>query len=279
MCSVTAESPELSYAQPFPWHRRRVTKQVVYAFTALVVLLVGVYLWPVLSRVGPVLYCKRQAVAYTAPADAVVYSNDPHYVAALRARGYQTKRPFFAPGSFVIRPNPTFENLANAHAGTRTSVAPAVFLHRLESPSGHARIAAVQLSTSTFSDPFRRVFLHPHLERTGLSNAGAPATGGMEIFVYATDRITIFHGQPDPSNPTHFTIGYAINDQRGTIDGYLKDGNVLVLLPRTGQPITHDSLTRWSPTGAAMPEWLHRQAATQETEKGSDSSARPAASP
>lgn len=38
-----------------------------------------------------------------------------------------------------------------------------------------------------------------------------------------SDRIRLFAGQPDPADPSHFTIGYAVNGRPGTIDGWLQD--------------------------------------------------------
>jgi hypothetical protein len=45
----------------------------------------------------------------------------------------------------------------------------------------------------------------------------------------------IYPGQPDPNDRSHFTIDYAIKDgQRGTIDGWLDDGNIIRLIARPG---------------------------------------------
>lgn len=36
-------------------------------------------------------------------------------------------------------------------------------------------------------------------------------------------QVRVYNGQPDPSDPSHFTIGYKVDGQRGTIDGRLAD--------------------------------------------------------
>jgi hypothetical protein len=47
--------------------------------------------------------------------------------------------------------------------------------------------------------------------------------------------LTVFAGQPDPVDPTHFTVAYDIGGQGGIIDGWVLDKEV-VLKPRTGIP-------------------------------------------
>jgi hypothetical protein len=54
------------------------------------------------------------------------------------------------------------------------------------------------------------------------------------------DQWRIFAGQPDPSNPSHLTIAYDIDGKPGVIDGWLKDGDRLMLEPRVGR------LTGWN---------------------------------
>jgi hypothetical protein len=41
--------------------------------------------------------------------------------------------------------------------------------------------------------------------------------------------LRLFAGQLDPNDASHFTIDYVIGDQKGVIDGWLKeDGSVLL---------------------------------------------------
>jgi hypothetical protein len=204
-------------------------------------------------------YWQRQALAYTTPTDTVVYSTDPRDVATLRSSDYTSNWPHFPTGSYVLRPNLTFQQLINAHTGGTIPVAPAIFLHARQDPSGASRVTAVQLARME-SDSFPRLSLVPYVQPTGTprGNIIASASGEMEIYLRRTDRIRLFDGQPDPADPTHFTIDCAINDVPMTIDGYLKAGDQLTLTPRTGKTVTYSSLTRWSPTGAPMPGWLER---------------------
>jgi len=44
-----------------------------------------------------------------------------------------------------------------------------------------------------------------------------------------------YAAQLDSKDPSHFTIDYALDGQRGTIDGLIKDDDSIVFLPRTGR--------------------------------------------
>ena len=48
--------------------------------------------------------------------------------------------------------------------------------------------------------------------------------------------MTVFTGQADPNDPSHFTIPYCVNGQPGVIDGWLQPGGPL-LKPRSGQAV------------------------------------------
>jgi len=54
--------------------------------------------------------------------------------------------------------------------------------------------------------------------------------------------LTIYAGQPDQADPSHFTIGYRLNDQPGTIDGWLLDSGKVKMQVRDG-PATLSTTT------------------------------------
>jgi hypothetical protein len=62
----------------------------------------------------------------------------------------------------------------------------------------------------------------------------------------------IYAAQLDPADPSHFTIDYAIDNQRNTIDGYLKPNDKLDLIPRAGQiaPTRDPTNFIWDPFAA-----------------------------
>lgn len=61
-----------------------------------------------------------------------------------------------------------------------------------------------------------------------------------------------YAAQLDPTDPSHFTIDYALDGQRGTIDGYLKPDDQLDLIPRTGRIVgrTSNGDFVWNPFAA-----------------------------
>jgi hypothetical protein len=58
--------------------------------------------------------------------------------------------------------------------------------------------------------------------------------------VLRTDRppgksLRFYAGQADPKDPSHFTIDYDFDGQRGTIDGWLTDDDFLRIRPQAGE--------------------------------------------
>ena len=60
----------------------------------------------------------------------------------------------------------------------------------------------------------------------------------LHVRLTMTDRLRLFAGQPDPNDPSHFTIGYELNDVPGTIDGWLQDDDRLKFEYRDGPATT-----------------------------------------
>lgn len=63
--------------------------------------------------------------------------------------------------------------------------------------------------------------------------------------------MTIFAGQTDTADASHFTIPYMIDGKPGMIDGWLRDDG-LVLKARAGQFWAHGETRHWdlAPTSA-----------------------------
>jgi hypothetical protein len=59
-----------------------------------------------------------------------------------------------------------------------------------------------------------------------------------------------FAGQPDPNNPSHFTIAYEVDGRRELLDGLLHDDDSVTLEPRQGRIVYGDPSgrnRRWDP--------------------------------
>ena len=63
-----------------------------------------------------------------------------------------------------------------------------------------------------------------------------PPQGGKpgEVRLEAGPRFRFYAGQPDPADPSHFTIDHDLNDVRGKIHGRLKDDGTVELKPEAG---------------------------------------------
>jgi hypothetical protein len=76
----------------------------------------------------------------------------------------------------------------------------------------------------------------------------APPSGDKpeEIRIEGREMFRFYAGQPDPSDPSRFTIDYDVDGQRGTIRGQLKNDGTVELKPTTGMTIGR----RWYPNGS-----------------------------
>jgi hypothetical protein len=63
---------------------------------------------------------------------------------------------------------------------------------------------------------------------------GAVLSGG-EPQTLQRSLLRILAGQPDPNDPTHFTIPYVLDGKPGVIDGFLRANGRVMLEPREGQ--------------------------------------------
>ena len=81
------------------------------------------------------------------------------------------------------------------------------------------------------------------------TNTGTWENGRIDIDPNGLFRL--YAGQVDPADPTHFTIDYAIDGQRNTIDGYLKNNDYILFVPRAGRIVSEGPEGRfWSPFAA-----------------------------
>jgi hypothetical protein len=57
------------------------------------------------------------------------------------------------------------------------------------------------------------------------------------------DQLRVYAGQPDPTDESHFTLGYELDGKPGTIDGWLRPNGSVVLEPREGKRVN----AKWYP--------------------------------
>jgi hypothetical protein len=168
---------------------------------------------------------------YRAPADQVVYERGPGAAALLA-----TSHEYLALASPSNQPAPVGREPAcltsyQQGVGTPSPGGGVLFMHTLRVPSGADRLVIVR---SNFSHDTPPMFIHGfdlEVSLTELATWKSPpkdVTGAMAIDVMssilqAPPRMRIFAGQPDPADPTHFTIRYEFNGKRFIADGRVKE--------------------------------------------------------
>lgn len=131
---------------------------------------------------------------------------------------------------------PPFESLSRGNYA-------AAFLHGRRSPAGHERLVDVQTHDG-FAQPdgTRDVPLCYGVYTLATWHAGSrPNMASFippHVVLSQQDHWQVFADQPDLSDESHFRIGYAINGQRGTIEGWLQDDERLSFHIKDGPATT-----------------------------------------
>lgn len=245
--------------------RRGVSRRAAWLLVAATLLAVVTWQairWvPVWQRYVERQRLMRQALAtqqacmnFGMPADTVVYTDDPAELAKLAQPG----------SGYVVRPtNPPTASLDrdryNRGAALRVAAEweayheaawrqwqwqpfpfrrdGTVFLHQRLSPAGHDRIVVVQAGEAGY---LTWTVVTPGTEKNSPS-AYSPAFG-VGLQRRYNWPLRIFAGQPDPVDPSHFTVDYSFHGQRGRIDGQLNDDDTISFssasawVPRTAEP-------------------------------------------
>jgi hypothetical protein len=240
-----------------------------------------------------VVAIQQQALAYAPPADTIAYTEDPKRIASLAGAGYRPipvadKTVSQWPAPVTLAPPPFWVELGKwgragqgYTASARSSTA-TVFLHERQTPAGERRLVVVHFTAQQdFDQPSKddmvlttRAILarawplyQPGTPRGNMDEAAVslslPAPDRSLVTrkpdgSYTVQRgpaLTLYMGQPDPADLTHFTIPYDINGKGGTLDGWLRNGEI-VLRPRAG--VSHF-------TGGKQMWVLHPSSATSET--------------
>jgi hypothetical protein len=258
---MSERPPLIEYAPPAPrpW-RRRVRRALLAGASVVVIATVlaslawaasGMY-WR--ARVRAKL---ERLGAYSRPADLVVYDDDRRRMDVLLAQPYYDYFPgsYGFPGNYADeapRPYAYYDDLGprGANTGVNRRGHAVLFLHRLVDANGKAAVVEVFLDpwgTLTLglwdddADPNMRVwelgsgFPIPlgEREQMGLDDY----TDHADVVPFKMDDprpLRIFAGQPDPLDPSRFTIRYDLGGTPGVIDGQLATDGTVRLSARGG---------------------------------------------
>ena len=109
------------------------------------------------------------------------------------------------------------------------------------------------VSQSPASQREYKLLLPDAFEREAADVQGGPGSDRVVPQVDYGNVLRVFAGQPDPADPSHFTIPYRLDGQDGVIDGWLKD-NGIELRPRAGEwKFDAGEVLRLDPPPAAPP--------------------------
>ncbi len=171
------------------------------------------------------LYWQHRCLAYTAPADSVAYDWDVPPVPSAGDAAFQAFYRLLSP------------------PGDRG--APVILSHVLRTPNGSSRLVVVQAyvfadgagedAVSLMVTFGTRVF-RPGGLTTPPTQVLARDTGSLVI---ASGRpTTIYAGQPDSADPTHFTLTGISGGRAFAVDGWLQDDETVTMDLRAKRTIT-----------------------------------------
>jgi hypothetical protein len=234
-----AES-KLEYEPARPALRRRRLRRAV---AALMLLVGAVAIWragPPFARQVRYVYWQSQCMRFTRPADLVAYEEDLTRAAVL------LKRPEYLGinGPSGVPPPAGFHPPPLVQLQSRWGPGCVAFLHARTTPSGRNRlvVARIELEGGQFYPSGtltkRAIRIHGSVSVPATLVPGSELHGdvrsGLSLRLQEEDQIRLFWGQADPDHGDHFTIGYQLNGQTGTLDGWLKDDGQLDLRVRDG---------------------------------------------
>ncbi len=214
-------SPQLDYAPKPSLARRRWLRQFAVVLIALLLATVA-WRWgrSSLERMRINRLYSRCA-AHVMPADKVIFETD-----------YSKQDQHFTGYT-----PPVWLELNQAATAVTLNSQGTAFLHELRTPSGQRRLVGVDLIILSRSQlvfqprkfvPGVSILRPPHQVRGLQKDMGLDTAPKGLLSVYA--------GQLDPSDPSHFTIEYRTDAHTGIIDGWLKDDDTVILEPRPQNP-------------------------------------------
>jgi hypothetical protein len=220
----------LSYAERRP-RRSQVRMQLLTLCGLVLVGLSCLKLAPELFRRCEILYSQHQLLNSLTPPNTPVYTASKiirNGAAAIAETGVDN----FTWSSLMV------------HCGAPSLMATAgVYAHEIRTPSGKVLLAVVQLherSTQFGGDNRLELDLDSEVLEPGtLFRYPTIPIYNQPRFIFdeklddmAGQRLAIFGGQPDPMDPTHFTIDYTLGDKRHTLDACINDQDILTIYQR-----------------------------------------------
>ena len=230
--TVTRFDPTAAQQLAYEAKRKSLRRRRILTLVGVIILLCAIT--PVAIRYGRmglerarVTRLYRECAAKTTPATTAVWEEDPELVKQLR--DYQLVGSHSGNAAYFV---PDAWRQLNAAIGQQIQTWGTLFLHERTTPTSKRRLlVGVDIAGWSRGGPvvlFARVrtiapavpMRLPVQEKVDHPSVHLSRTEG---------TLRLFAGQPDPNDASHFTIDYVLGDQKGVIDGWLKeDGSVLL---------------------------------------------------
>jgi hypothetical protein len=229
---VTRFDPTAARQLEYEQKRASLRRRRIATLVAVVILLCAVT--PFAVRYGKmaaerwrVTRLYRECAAYATPAMTVVWEEDAERVKQLR--DYQTVGSHHGTAAYVV---PEKWRQLNDALGQQIQTWGTLFLHERQTPQSKRKLlVGVDIAGWSRGGPvvlFARVRTIAPAAPMRLPTQ-AKVEHPSVVLATAEAPLRLFAGQPDASDPSHFTIDYAMGDARGVIDGWVKeDGSVLL---------------------------------------------------
>jgi hypothetical protein len=223
--TVSAAEP-LQYA-PRPSSRRRLFRRVLLALASIALAAAAARWGRPAYDLAALLYHQHVCLTYHATADQVVFDSDPAHAAALA-----NDPNFVIAGSCAFRRSPAdWQPFKVTPVWMPPTPQAMVFLHERRAVGGTPRLVAIERDAG----PDCLAFSASVLEPAGISRPAKAVTCGLSSNVGDTTShfdTRFFAGQPDPADPSHFTIRFERAGTTHLIDGYLLADNSITLTQR-----------------------------------------------
>lgn len=203
-----------------------------------------------------------KAGAYSAPPDQIVYEEDPAVVPSLLKDADYFRLQWY-PQRPVARRVPA-ELLGLFKAAFKVPTAPnqskpLLFMHELTAHEANEGPSVVTVSLESLRSGYYQGYNIAKFRFRAYTIAWTGDLGcsedTVELLIPADTSGEDAHyrfcaGQPDPFDPSHFTIAYAANGKDGIIDGWLDRWRKLGLSVRSGPATRPTTLPAYSPERA-----------------------------
>lgn len=233
-----ADVAHLDYAPAAPFRRRRRIRRMVAILFLLAIAWPAYWYGPPLWEKSKVLYYQRRCLAFEAPPEQVVFDDDSADLAVVGARrDYQVlaNKDYHAP-SFpkmaAFSPS-CWNDFTSAAVPSRSAAGAAavVFCHELTSRDGVRRLVVVQRASDPGDFNYNVLSLDAVIIQPGTFSAKPIDVTPPGVIMWLTGAVArqmtplrIYAGQVDPSDPSRFTIRYAMGKNEHLAEGRLSDG-------------------------------------------------------